>query len=223
MENLSLEEKKAQFDEYFSIQHNVNINVKPLAEGESVPSEAGLEQAMPYAFRVASEMASIEAQALRPLRHLSDHAESLAEYLNHQARKIDLMMSFILHQQDEPDHRFSTIKLGGGGVIIKSSTAMNIGSQAELKLFLDTEAAAIFCYGEVITCENVEDDYHIAFVFNSIREQDQELLVRASLHLQTQQLKKRAQDKASGAWRYNKSQRIKAGKPKPRTEAQQHT
>ena len=153
---------------------------------------------MPYAFRVASEMASIEAQALRPLRHLSDHAESLAEYLNHQARKIDLMMSFILHQQDEPDHRFSTIKLGGGGVIIKSSTAMNIGSQAELKLFLDTEAAAIFCYGEVITCENVEDDYHIAFVFNSIREQDQELLVRASLHLQTQQLKKRAQDKASG-------------------------
>lgn len=199
MENLSLEEKKTQFDEYFSIQHNVNINVKPLAEGESVPSEASLEQAMPYAFRVASEMASIEVQALRPLRHLSDHAESLAEYLNHQARKIDLMMSFILHQQDEPDHRFSTIKLGGGGVIIKSSTAMNIGSQAELKLFLDTEAAAIFCYGEVITCENVEDDYHIAFVFNSIREQDQELLVRASLHLQTQQLKKRAQDKASGA------------------------
>ena len=109
------------------------------------------------------------------------------------------MMSFILHQQDEPDHRFSTIKLGGGGVIIKSPTAMEIGSQAELKLFLDTEAAAIFCYGEVITCENVEDSYHIAFVFNSIREQDQELLVRASLHLQTQQLKKRAQDKASGA------------------------
>lgn len=138
------------------------------------------------------------------------------------------MMSFILHQQDEPDHRFSTIKLGGGGVIIKSSAAMNIGSQAELKLFLDTEAAAIFCYGEVITCENVEDDYHIAFVFNSIREQDQELLVRASLHLQTQQLKKRAQDKASGAWHYNKSQRIKAGKLKlenqsSNTKAQQHT
>ena len=40
MENLSLEEKKAQFDEYFSIQDNVNINVKPLAEGETAPSEA---------------------------------------------------------------------------------------------------------------------------------------------------------------------------------------
>lgn len=76
---------------------------------------------------------------------------------------------------------------------------MAVGQQAELKLFLDAEAAAIFCYGEVITCENTDDGYHIAFVFNSIREQDQELLVRASLHLQTQQLRKRAQEKASEA------------------------
>ena len=199
MSKLSLDEKKAQFDEYFSIASGINVNVRPLENNEAVPDDEGIEEAMPYAFRIASEMATIEAQAIRPLRNLGDHAESLADFLNHQSRKIDLMMSFILHQQDEPDHRFSTIKLGGGGVIIKSSAAMNIGSQAELKLFLDTEAAAIFCYGEVITCENVEDDYHIAFVFNSIREQDQELLVRASLHLQTQQLKKRAQDKASGA------------------------
>lgn len=199
MENLSLEEKKAQFDEYFSILHKINVNVKPLAEDEKVPTEAGLESVMPYAFRVASEMASIEAQALRPLRHLSDHAESLAEYLNHQARKIDLMMSFILHQQDEPSHRYNTLKFGGGGLIIQSSSAMAVGQQAELKLFLDAEAAALFCYGEVITCENTDDGYHIAFVFNSIREQDQELLVRASLHLQTQQLRKRAQEKASEA------------------------
>jgi len=198
MENLSLEEKKAQFDEYFSIAHTINVNVKPLAKDEQIPSQDALESTMPYAFRVASEMASIEAQALRPLRHLSDHAESLAEYLNHQARKIDLMMSFILHQQDEPNHRYQTIKLGGGGVVVASASPLEIGTQAELKLFLDAEAAAIFCYGEVITCENVEDDYHIAFIFNTIREQDQELLVRASLHIQTQQLRKRAQEKSSG-------------------------
>ena len=198
MENLSLEEKKAQFDEFFSIHHNINVNVKALEQGEKVPSEAALESVMPYAFRVASEMASIEAQALRPLRHLSDHAESLADYLNHQARKIDLMMSFILHQQDDADHRYESVKFGGGGVIIKSDSPIDIGTQAELKLFLDSEAAAIFCYGEVITCENTEDGYHIAFIFNSIREQDQELLVRASLHIQTQQLRKRAKQKNSG-------------------------
>ncbi|APD86003.1 PilZ domain-containing protein [Alteromonas sp. Mex14] len=199
MSELSLEQKQAQFDEYFSIAHCINANVRPLGMDEIVPDEDALEDSMPYAFRIASEMAALEAQAIRPLRNLSDHAETLAEYLNHQSRKIDLMMSFVLHQQDEPEHRFKTVKLGGGGVIIDSKEAMDVGTKAELKLFLDAEAAAIFCYGEVITCEQVEDSYHIAFIFNSIREQDQELLVRASLHIQTQQLRKRSKERKAGS------------------------
>ena len=199
MSELSLEQKQAQFDEYFSIAHCINANVRPLGIDETVPDEDALEDSMPYAFRIASEMAALEAQAIRPLRNLGDHAETLAEYLNHQSRKIDLMMSFVLHQQDEPEHRFKTVKLGGGGVIIESKEAMEVGTKAELKLFLDAEAAAIFCYGEVITCEQVEDRYHIAFIFNSIREQDQELLVRASLHIQTQQLRKRSKERKAGS------------------------
>ena len=199
MSELSLEQKQAQFDEYFSIAHCINANVRPLGMDEIVPDEDALEDSMPYAFRIASEMAALEAQAIRPLRNLGDHAETLAEYLNHQSRKIDLMMSFVLHQQDEPEHRFKTVKLGGGGVIIDSKEAMDVGTIAELKLFLDAEAAAIFCYGEVITCEQNEDSYHIAFIFNSIREQDQELLVRASLHIQTQQLRKRSKERKAGS------------------------
>ena len=199
MSELSLEQKKAQFDEYFSIAHSINANVRPLGANEKVPDEENLEESMPYAFRIASEMAALEAQAIRPLRNLGDHAETLAEYLNHQSRKIDLMMSFVLHQQDEPEYRFKTVKLGGGGVIIESSDPLEVGTHAELKLFLDAEAAAIFCFGEVITCEQVEDSYHIAFIFNTIREQDQELLVRASLHIQTQQLRKRAEEKKAGS------------------------
>jgi hypothetical protein len=196
---LSLDEKKAQFDEYFSIASGINVNVRPLEDNEAVPDEEGIEEAMPYAFRIASEMATIEAQAIRPLRNLGDHAESLADFLNHQSRKIDLMMSFVLHQQDEEAQRYRSVKYGGGGVIIESASPLDIGTTAELKLFLDAEAAAIFCYGEVITCESVEDSYHIAFIFSAIREQDQELLVRASLHVQTQQLRKRAKEKKSGS------------------------
>ncbi|APE05480.1 PilZ domain-containing protein [Alteromonas sp. RW2A1] len=199
MSTLSLEEKKAQFEEYFSIASNINVNIRPLAEGESVPAEDAIEDAMPYAFRIASEMATIEAQAIRPLRNLGDHAESLADFLNHQSRKIDLMMSFVLHQQDDPQQRNRSVKFGGGGVVVESDTSLEVGALAELKLFLDAEAAAIFCYGEVITCEPVEDSYHIAFIFSAIREQDQELLVRASLHIQTQQLRKRAKEKKSGS------------------------
>lgn len=193
MDALTLEQKQAQFEEYFMIAHGLNVNIVPLEDNETLPATSELEERMPYAFRIASEMADIETKALRPLRQLGDHAQALADFLNHQSRKIDLMMSFILHQQDDAKHRLQTIKFGGGGMLVSSDEPMDIGTQAEIKVFIDEEAAAIFCFGEVITCQQVGNDYHIAFFFNRIREQDQELLVRASLHLQSQQLRKRAQ------------------------------
>lgn len=193
MDTLSLEEKKAQFDEFYVINHELKANIKPLGSDEELPAYSELEDAMPYAFKIASEMSALDAAALRPLRGLSDHASALADYLNHQSKKIDLMMSYILHHQDEPKHRFITVKFGGGGIVVHSPTPLEVGTAAQIKLFLSEEAAAIFCYGEVITCQQNEDDYHIAFIFTRIREQDQELLVRASLHLQTLQLRKRAQ------------------------------
>ncbi|WP_026294382.1 PilZ domain-containing protein [Salinimonas chungwhensis] len=193
MDTLSLEEKKAQFDEFFVISHELKVNIKPLGADEVLPHQSELEDTMPYAFRIAAEMSALDAAALRPLRGISEHASALADYLNHQSKKIDLMMSYILHQQDEPEHRFLTIKFGGGGVVVNYPSPLEIGTIVQIKLFLTEEAAAIFCYGEVITCQQNEDDYHISFIFTRIREKDQELLVRASLHLQTLQLRKRAQ------------------------------
>jgi hypothetical protein len=190
---LSLADKTAQFEEFFMIAHKLNVNVKPLSSEFQLPNNDTLEEAMPYAFRIASEMATIEAQALRPLRNLGDHAAELVAFLSHQSRKIDLMMSYILHQQDNEGYRCESIRFGGGGLVVKSSNTMAIGTPAEIKIFLTEEAAAVFCYGEVIACEQVDEDYALSFIFTRIRQQDQELLVRATLHLQTQQLRKRSQ------------------------------
>ncbi len=192
-----LAQKQAQFDEFFLMAHPIRVNIKPLPAHMPLPTEEELEGVMPYAFRLASELATIEAQALRPLRNLGEHASDLVDYLNHQARKIDLMMSYILQQQDEVSERLQAIKFGGAGMIACDQKPWSLGELAELKLFIQEEAAAIFCYGEVIACQPHGDDYHVSFLFTRIREQDQELLVRASLHLQAQQLKRRSQRNAT--------------------------
>ncbi|TPV55356.1 PilZ domain-containing protein [Aestuariibacter sp. GS-14] len=193
MDSLTLEQKQAQFNEFFLISHALKVNVRTLPSDFVLPEPDRLEEHMPYAFRIASEMSSIETQALRPLRNLSTHASDLVNYLTHQSRKIDLMMSYILHQQDDPNYRTDSIRFGGGGVVVNHNSELAVGTVAELKIFVSEEAAAVFCYGEVIACQQESNGYHIAFIFTRIREQDQELLVRASLHLQTQQLKKRNQ------------------------------
>ncbi|TDF42041.1 PilZ domain-containing protein [Alteromonadaceae bacterium M269] len=192
MKNLSLEEKREQFHEFFIIKHPIQVNIITMPETFSSPDVENLVEYMPHAFVIASEMSEIATKALRPLRVLGEHAEELAAFLDLQNRKIDLMMSFILQQQDDKEHQYQGIEFGGSGVKVISDTEMPLEQVVEIKVFLTEEACAIFAYAEVIDCKQVDDKYHVSLTFSSIREQDQDILVKASLHIQTQQLKKRA-------------------------------
>lgn len=193
MQSDSVEAKQKLYNEFFTIKHELHVNVKLMADDFSVPSQEELVAAMPYPFRMASEMSELEAKALRPLRTLGEHAKELLNYLNQQSKKIDLMMSYILQQQDDPQERLLSTEFGGGGISVASLEPMPVGTVCQLKIFIEEEASAVFCFGEIISCNPKEDGYHSAIVFSSITEQDQELLVRSSLHLQTKQLKKQHQ------------------------------
>ncbi|MBU3001787.1 PilZ domain-containing protein [Paraglaciecola arctica] len=191
MQNLSLEQKHQQFDEFFMIKHTIPVNMRLLEDDFLLPDVEDLHQHMPYEFQIASELSSIDTKALRPLRRLGEHAVELAEFLNHQSRKIDLMMSLILQQHAKHEQSSLSLKFGGGGIVIDSEDPLEVGVAIELKLFLREEASAIFCFAEVITCKPVDDKYHVSLIFTRIREVDQDLLVKASLHIQAANLRKR--------------------------------
>jgi Tfp pilus assembly protein PilZ len=191
MQHLSLEQKHEQFNEFFMIKHAIPLNMRLLEEEFVLPDIDDIHQHMPYVFQVASELSTIDSKALRPLRSMGEHAAELAEFLNHQSRKIDLMMSLILQQHSNHEQTFQSVQFGGGGIMVESENEWAIGGVIELKLFLKEEASAIFCFAEVITCKPVDDTYHVSLIFTCIREEDQDLLVRASLHLQAANLRKR--------------------------------
>jgi hypothetical protein len=195
MRNLSLTQKHQQFEEFFMISHDLHVNMRVLDSRFVLPEPDDLPQHMPYAFKIASELAAIDNKSLRHLRGLSEHASELVEFLNHQSRKIDLMMSMILKHEDDPSLNYSSVKFGGGGIIIKCPQAIDIGAQVELKIFIPEESAAIFCFAEVIACKYIDDNHHISLIYSCIREEDQDLLVRASLHLQAANLRKLKQQK----------------------------
>ncbi|MGJ8679952.1 PilZ domain-containing protein [Paraglaciecola sp.] len=195
MDNLSLDQKHDQFSEFFMIKHDIPVNLRVMNSHFELPAIDELHNHMPYTFQVASELADIETKALRPLRNLGEHASELAEFLNHQSRKIDLMMSLILQQQADPEERFHSTQFGGGGITVQTQSEIQTSATVELRIFLREEASAIFCYGEVISCKQIEDKYHTSLIFTRIREEDQDLLVKASLHLQAASLRKRNKTK----------------------------
>jgi len=201
MDNKILDQKLIQYREFFSIEHDFTLNIIPLDNNNTGNFDNFLAN-MPTPFKLASESATIDQAALRPLQTLSGVSGQLVDFLNLQSKKIDLLVGYILSQQDEEQYRFQGIKFGGGGVKFSAKNIFPVGQMLEIKLFFIDSNCAIYCYGEVINVTPVAQDdlegtsqnqYHHRVIFHFIREEDREALVRTSLHEQSKQLQKLAQ------------------------------
>lgn len=194
MNNDITEEKLIKYNEFFSIEHEFSINIIPIKENDITNYEQFLAN-MPMPFKMASDMSTIDQAALRPLQALSGVASQLVEYLNHQSKKIDLLIGYILSQQDEEKHRYQGLRFGGGGLLFAANNAFALTQLLEMKIFLLNENQAVYCYGEVIDIEQVHDNYLHKVIFHFIREEDREVLVRTSLHEQSKLLQTLAQQR----------------------------
>jgi len=188
------EQKLEKYHEFFSITHEFNINILAL-DASKVSSFEQFLLDMPTPFKMASDITTIDQAALRPLQGLSGVASQLVDFLNHQSEKINLLMGYILSQQDDKQHRYQGIKFGGGGLLFTAASPFNIGQLIEMKIFLVTDNCAIYCYSEVIEVIEKDNSFQHKVIFHFIREEDREVLVRTSLHQQSKQLQQLAKQR----------------------------
>ncbi|MFA7819131.1 PilZ domain-containing protein [Aeromonas dhakensis] len=187
-------------EQFFSVTHATPVNVIPMPGDFHLPSLEALEAELPEPFRIASSISSIDMVTSRLLRNQSESMHDLVEIINQQSRKIDMIMGYVLSVQDHPEHRFHTLRFGAGQLTYLHprqghGEAPHLHQIVRLKIFLREEASAIYCYGQVKQLEPSEHGTQVVLDYVRIREDDRELLVRASLHIQSKQLKLRAQDR----------------------------
>lgn len=194
MNELTVQQLADAYQDYFSIEHCISINAKAISG--ALPDKAALAAAIPPAFLLASDAGGLNPSAMRSLHRLGDLAEELANYLQQQARKIDMLLHYVLRQQDDAAQRFVTQSYGGSGCCYLADNPLQPLQIVELKLFLDNNDGAVFCYGQVLSCEPQAEKWQIKVVFACIRDEDRELIVRASLHQQSRLLKQKAEQKA---------------------------
>ncbi len=195
MDQTQLTTLQEQYHDYFIIEHAIRINVSSFAAAVE-PAEDAFEAMIPEPFRMAGELATLDKSALKSLNKLGELAEELANYLRVQAKKIDSMMRYVLLQQDNPDQRFVTQAYGGSALCYLSAAPRQPGDLIEVKLFLAENDGAVFCLARVLSADAVTDGYLIKATYSRIREQDRELIVRASLHQQSRMLKRKAELRA---------------------------
>lgn len=181
-------------NEYFLVEHTLSINLQLIEKGQLPLDQLSFEDEIPGPFRMASDLAKADASILTPLKLNSDNTQALWSYLQAQNQKINTLLSYVLTQQDDQKARHQTTRFSAGSLIINDPNKANIwkiGDNVRLKIFLPEESSAIYCYGIVTEIDQTE----CIFSYTFIRDQDRELLIRASLHVQSQQLKQRAKQR----------------------------
>jgi len=180
-----------QYNDYFIVEQQINLNVKPFEH--SLPDEASFEAQIPAPFKMITELAALDQSALKSLNRIGEFAEELAVYLRAQARKIDMMMGYLLLQQDDAQHRQRSHSFGGSALCFFHAKPYAPGTLLEVKMFLDHGEGAVYCLVTVLESISQDEGYLVRTTYRRLREIDRELIVRASLHEQSRQLKRKAE------------------------------
>lgn len=179
---------------YFLVEHPLSLNVEELNENEQIPNDTDFDIEIPAPFRMASDLANIESHSLQPLKLNNETTQALWCYLEAQNLKINTLLTYVLSQQDDPKLHFQSHAFSAGKCLLKSTQhTFFMDQDVRLKIFIPEESAAIYCYARV---SNIKQDI-VELTYQQIREEDRELLIRTTLHIQSKQLKIRAQQRAS--------------------------
>ncbi|SDG74461.1 hypothetical protein SAMN04488136_102123 [Vibrio xiamenensis] len=182
--------------EYFTVHHQLTINAQPLADDFIFPSSAQFEAEIPAPFVVASEFSQLDMlnDSARKELNNSDF-KHVINLLDTQNSKLNLLLTFLLSQQDDPQYRSTTVAFGASQCSYLSATPLNNEQALRVKLFLEHPAAAIYCYARVIGCEAHEQGYLITAKYQMLRDADQDLLIKAALYQQQKLLRQRSIDR----------------------------
>ncbi|NVJ58428.1 MAG: PilZ domain-containing protein [Vibrionaceae bacterium] len=179
--------------EYFSVHHKMTINVEPLALGESFPSYDQFESEIPAPFLVASEFSNLDLLNDKARAELnSGELKHVIELLDTQNAKLNLLLTFMLSQQDDATLRFKTTSFGASQFTFLAQEPLSVDAKVRLKLFLDRPAAAIYSYGHVIACEAQDEQHLVTVKYDLLRDMDEDLLIKAALYQQQKILRQRS-------------------------------
>ena len=95
MSSLSLEQKLAQYHDFFAIEHQFSVNIMPIDNNEAHSFDQFIAS-IPMPFKLATDMSAIDQSALRSLQNLGSSATQLVNFLNQQSQKLIYLLAIFL-------------------------------------------------------------------------------------------------------------------------------
>jgi hypothetical protein len=184
--------------EYFTVHHAIAVNVELMADSFCLPDENRFEAEIPAPFIVANEFSQLEQLSENAKSELKNNDfRHVIQLLEAQNSKLNLLLTYLLSQQDNPEYRSQTRSFGASQFSYIAQHPVESNTLVRAKLFLENPAAAIYCYGQVTQCQTTEQECVVTVKYRLIRDLDQDLIIKAALHQQQKLLRQRSLERDS--------------------------
>lgn len=126
---------------------------------EDVPEDETLDKEPVADFPLSSQMKLLSMESAELLKRISRANPLLAEYLTVLERKVDILASTVLGQ-DNFIHSHSTrhVNISASGLAFLTDREYPLGTILEMKMVFSPTLTGIIAYGRVIYCISYEDD-----------------------------------------------------------------
>jgi c-di-GMP-binding flagellar brake protein YcgR len=181
---------------YFRINDKVSIKYR-VVQGIDIETEIKrTEHEQNNLAEMKNAFNCIEAKILSKMSRVEEVSPLVAEILGLYDKKLSLMQSMIMHNDDKENSITETqqVNLSASGMSFESNTPINEDVNLKMELILFPEYQFIPLYAKVIDCRKKMDDnlyrFNVAVDFIGICEKDQEIIMQHILSRQAAQIKK---------------------------------
>jgi c-di-GMP-binding flagellar brake protein YcgR len=181
---------------YFRINDKVSLKYR-VVQGIDVETEIKrTEHEQNNLAELKNAFNCIEAKIMSKMARVEEVSPVVGEILGLYDKKLSLMQSMIMHNDDKEDSitETQTVNLSASGMSFESNTPINEDVNLKMELVLFPEYQFIPLYAKVIDCRKKMDDnlyrFNVAVDFVGICESDQETIMQHVLSRQAASLKK---------------------------------
>ncbi len=180
---------------YFRIQDKISLKYR-VVQGLDIETEIKrTEHEQNNLVELKNAFNCITAKIMTKMDRVEEVSPLVAEILGLFDKKISLIESMIMHNDDKDDSitEMQHVNLSASGMSFESNTPINEDVNLKMELVLFPEYQFIPVYAQVIDCRKKMDDnlyrFNIAVDFVGISESDQEIIMQHVLSRQAKLLK----------------------------------
>lgn len=186
-------------EQLYSVPHVTPVTIEVMPKDFVLPKDDAFIREMPLIFNLSGGLNHLDYSTMKALRADGDEFSALGNMVNLQSDKINMLLGFVLSQNEDTKHRFFTSAISGSSitVVTDGTQEFKLDDILRIKLYLIDLSLAIYCYGKVLSIKKDEArDVFVEIGYSLIRDKDRESLIQATFKIQSMQLKVRSEAKA---------------------------